>query len=27
MRKMQVQSLAELVRVAGALDVPFVTRV
>jgi FixJ family two-component response regulator len=27
MRKMQVQSLAELVRVAGALDVPLVTRV
>jgi len=25
MRKMQVQSLAELVRVAGALDVPLVT--
>jgi FixJ family two-component response regulator len=27
MRKMQVQSLAELVRVAGALDVPLVARV
>lgn len=27
MRKMQVESLAELVRVAGALDVPLVTRV
>jgi FixJ family two-component response regulator len=27
MRKMQVQSLAELVRVAGALDVPLAARV
>jgi len=27
MRKMQVQSLAELVRVAGALDVPLVARI
>jgi FixJ family two-component response regulator len=27
MRKMRVASLAELVRVAGALDVPLVTRV